>query len=186
MKRVFFCAVLTTVLLSLANARAQEPTVITVPAPPPGNNPPGKYIIVLEFAESSAPSTQPAVTLTSAPPAEAPVEQTPVLVVTKPAVVASVPTEGCDSCGASPCCGSFRDKFWAWLCYRPLRHAGCSCSCAPCCHPPLYTYFTDHCHCGHGAPDRLPTKECDSCGHGGCFLARLRGLVHGTGCSSCR
>lgn len=98
-------------------------------------------------------------------------------------VATAAPVACCDCCTVRPC-GFLRERLWAWLCYQPIQRAGCCCDSAPCCHPPLYLYFADHCKCGHGAPDRLPTKECGCC-HGA-FLARLRGLFHGTGCATCR
>jgi hypothetical protein len=117
-------------------------------------------------------------------PTPSPVPTTPAPTVTAPAptVVANAPAApGCGGCGTA-CHGAWGDHFWAWLCYRPLHRAGCCCSSPCCCHPPLYMYFADHCRCGHGAPDRMPTKECGDCCHGA-FLARLRGFVQGTGCA---
>jgi hypothetical protein len=63
----------------------------------------------------------------------------------------------CDSCGDG-CCGKpFCRRFWEWLTVKPSR---CPCCCrwsvAPCCNPPLYTYFFCTDGCVHYAP-------CPSC-----------------------
>ncbi len=63
--------------------------------------------------------------------------------------------------GHKPCWEQLDD----WLTYRPLSQNCCNCfpKCAPCCPPPLYTFFIGNCcvnpagpacvgRCGHGAP----------------------------------
>jgi hypothetical protein len=45
-------------------------------------------------------------------------------------------------------------SFWAWLTYQPLSRPGlCGCChrCAPCCPPPLYTFFLCNGY-GNGGP----------------------------------
>jgi hypothetical protein len=135
----------------------------------------GLLVQGLACAEQAPPPTAPATLPARAATAPAPK-------VTTPAPM----TPCCECCGTMTCHGAWRERFWAWLCYQPIQRAGCCpCATSPCCHPSLYLYFVDHCKCGRGAPDRLPTKECGSCCHGA-FLARLRGLFHGTGCATCR
>jgi hypothetical protein len=90
-------------------------------------------------------------------------------------------------CGGSECGGS-QHCLVEWLSYRPLQPWGCCCGSkfAPCCTPPLYTYFVCYCYgsalspcckagaaCGggHALPlfrslhkDSCATESCPPCG----------------------
>jgi hypothetical protein len=80
-----------------------------------------------------------------------------------------------------PCGWTIKDspcarQICGWFTYRPLAgHGLCCCKrCAPCCPPPLYTFFP--CRCGGKYVERVPCPEpsdCGTCGPG--LFGRLKG-----------
>lgn len=63
-------------------------------------------------------------------------------------------------CCEDACGKSHIQKFMEWLCYRPGRCHACK-SHAPCCTPPLYTFFT--CCEGEGCGACRSYSACSSC-----------------------
>jgi len=62
-----------------------------------------------------------------------------------------------DCCAADDCGQSHIQKFMAWLCYRPSKCCRSKAH-APCCTPPLYTFFT----CCEN--DGCYSRDCSTCG----------------------
>jgi hypothetical protein len=96
----------------------------------------------------------------------------------------AVPTYGAPNPTAAPCLtgpghGSCLEQVAGWFTYRPRyrNYCGCFPKCAPCCEPPLYTFFLGSCCVNRAAAGCRTAGEesaCCGCGH------RLAGFWDGT------
>jgi hypothetical protein len=88
----------------------------------------------------------------------------------RPGLLSHLHKDNCQSCGEPSCGDNKCQRFWEWLTYHS-EHSHCRCEHAPCCYPPLYTFFLC---CGQpeGIPRAQGCETCESCNSG---CARCRG-----------